>query len=170
MGRLGGPGKGALAKLCWFRADAGGVGFAAVQIALAFGAKVFATVSPDRRALIEEIGVVNINRNQTVEAYVQDCTTARVSTSFTTRSAVKCWMPRSLRKALFGARGQLPRMGTHHALAPLSFRATTYSGVFTVLPLLSGVGHAHHGKILGEISRLARRIRFGHCWLQTLRP
>jgi NADPH2:quinone reductase len=29
-----------------------------------------------------------------------------------------------------------------HALAPLSFRAATYSGIFTLLPLLTGEGRA----------------------------
>ena len=42
-----------------------------------------------------------------------------------------------------------------HALAPLSFRAATYSGVFTLLPLLTGEGRAHHGAILAEATRLA---------------
>ena len=42
-----------------------------------------------------------------------------------------------------------------HALAPLSFRAGTYSGVFTLLPLLTGEGKAHHGEILREATRLA---------------
>ncbi len=42
-----------------------------------------------------------------------------------------------------------------HALAPLSFRAASYSGVFTLLPLLTGEGHAHHGQILAEATRLA---------------
>lgn len=37
--------------------------------------------------------------------------------------------------------------GTHR-LAPLSFRAATYSGVSTLLPLLTGQGRAHHGEIL----------------------
>ena len=41
-----------------------------------------------------------------------------------------------------------------HALAPLSFRAATYSGVFTLLPLLSGEGRAHHGEIMAEATRL----------------
>jgi NADPH:quinone reductase len=41
-----------------------------------------------------------------------------------------------------------------HALAPLSFRAATYSGIFTLLPLLTQVGRAHHGDILREASRL----------------
>ena len=42
-----------------------------------------------------------------------------------------------------------------HALAPLSFRAGTYSGVFTLLPLLTGQGRKHHGAILREAARLA---------------
>jgi NADPH2:quinone reductase len=42
-----------------------------------------------------------------------------------------------------------------HALAPLSFRAATYSGVFTLLPLLTGEGREHHGEIMREASRMA---------------
>jgi NADPH:quinone reductase len=42
-----------------------------------------------------------------------------------------------------------------HALAPLSFKAASYSGVFTLLPLLTGEGRAHHGKIMREATRLA---------------
>ena len=42
-----------------------------------------------------------------------------------------------------------------HALAPLSFRAASYSGVFTLLPLLNGEGKLHHGDILREATRLA---------------
>ena len=41
-----------------------------------------------------------------------------------------------------------------HVLAPLSFRAATYSGVFTLLPLLTGEGRAHHGEILREATSL----------------
>jgi NADPH:quinone reductase len=41
-----------------------------------------------------------------------------------------------------------------HALAPLSFRAATYSGVFTLLPMLTGEGREHHGEILREATRL----------------
>ena len=41
-----------------------------------------------------------------------------------------------------------------HALAPLSFRAATYSGVFTLLPLLTGEGREHHGAILREAAKL----------------
>src|SRR5882757_8594080 len=41
------------------------------------------------------------------------------------------------------------------ALAPLSFRAATYSGVFTLLPMLTGEGRAHHGDILRKATKLA---------------
>jgi NADPH:quinone reductase-like Zn-dependent oxidoreductase len=41
-----------------------------------------------------------------------------------------------------------------HSLAPLSFRGATYSGVFTLMPLLTGLGQAHHGMILREVSAL----------------
>jgi NADPH:quinone reductase-like Zn-dependent oxidoreductase len=44
---------------------------------------------------------------------------------------------------------------TTHALAPLSFRAATYSGIFTLLPLLTNQGRAHHGEILEAATRLA---------------
>jgi NADPH:quinone reductase-like Zn-dependent oxidoreductase len=39
-------------------------------------------------------------------------------------------------------------------LAPLSFRAATYSGVFTLLPLISGKRRAAHGAIMREATRL----------------
>ncbi len=42
-----------------------------------------------------------------------------------------------------------------HSLAPLSFRAATYSGVFTLMPLLTGHGREQHGRILAEATRLA---------------
>lgn len=42
-------------------------------------------------------------------------------------------------------------------MAPLSFRAATYSGVFTLLPLLSGKGRANHGAIMREATRLLEK-------------
>src|SRR3984885_6066229 len=55
-------------------AGAGGVGYAAVQIALAHGAKVFATVSEDKRALVEALGVTAIPRDQSTESYMAEHT------------------------------------------------------------------------------------------------
>jgi NADPH:quinone reductase-like Zn-dependent oxidoreductase len=44
--------------------------------------------------------------------------------------------------------------GTYN-LAPLAFHGGTYSGIFTLLPMLTGKGRAHHGDILREAAKLA---------------
>lgn len=36
----------------------------------------------------------------------------------------------------------------------MSFKSATYSGVFTLLPMLTGEGRAHHGEILREVAEL----------------
>ena len=43
-----------------------------------------------------------------------------------------------------------------HSLAPLSFRGATYSGVFTLLPLITGENRAHHGEILAHAASIAK--------------
>ena len=42
-----------------------------------------------------------------------------------------------------------------HALAPFTFKAATYSGVFTLHPLLNGDDRARHGEILSEAAAMA---------------
>jgi NADPH:quinone reductase-like Zn-dependent oxidoreductase len=42
-----------------------------------------------------------------------------------------------------------------HSLAPQSFRGATHSGVFTLLPLITEQGRAHHGEILAAVAKLA---------------
>jgi len=140
-------------------AGAGGVGFAAVQIALAFGAKVYATVSHDKRTLVEEIGAISIDRNEPVEDYVRACTAGEgFDIIYDTLGGDVLDASFAAAKRYTGHVVSCLGWGTH-ALAPLSFRAATYSGVFTLLPLLSGVGRAHHGEILREISKLAEKDR-----------
>jgi len=41
-----------------------------------------------------------------------------------------------------------------HSLAPLSFKGATYSGVFTLYPLITGKGRTHHGEILQEATAM----------------
>jgi NADPH:quinone reductase len=133
---------------------AGGVGHVAVQLARALGAELFATGSAKSAAYIKELGAVPIDyTRETVEDYVARYTAGRgfdviydtvggatLDASF---NAVK----------RFGHVVSALGWGTH-ALAPLSFRAASYSGVFTLLPLLTGEGRAHHGHILREAARL----------------
>lgn len=137
-------------------AGAGGVGHIAVQLAKARGAEVFATVSADKKAIVEGFGACAIDyRAMTPEEYVAGHTNgegfdvvydtvggATIDASFVavkryTGHAVSClgW--------------------STHSLAPLSFRGATYSGVFTLMPLLTGVGRAHHGEILRDAAELA---------------
>jgi len=133
---------------------AGGVGHAVIQLARAFGAEVFAVDGASKAAQIRAWGATPIDRDTSVESYVAEHTGGR---GF---DVVYDTVGGSGLDASFQAIRRFGRVvsalgwGTH-ALAPLSFRAGTYSGVFTLLPLLSGEGREHHGAILRDVSRLA---------------
>lgn len=137
-------------------AGAGGVGHIAVQLAQALGAEVFATVSDDKQHVVKDLGATSIDyRTLSAEQYVAIHTEgqgfdvvydtvggAAIDASFVavkryTGHVVSClgW--------------------STHSLAPLSLRGATYSGVFTLMPLLTGLGQAHHGVILREAAALA---------------
>jgi NADPH:quinone reductase-like Zn-dependent oxidoreductase len=127
---------------------AGGVGHMAVQIAVAHGAEVFATGSASSADYLRSIGATPIDYvTETVEAYVGKHTGVRGFDIVydTAGGAVLDASFAAVRR--FGHVISCLGWGTH-ALAPLSFRAATYSGVFTLLPLLTGEGREHHGEIL----------------------
>src|SRR5215831_10149418 len=131
----------------------GGVGHMAIQIARAFGATVFATGAPSRRSVIERFGANFIDRAEPVADYVARLTggrgfdivydTAGSATLDTSFDAV----------SRFGHVVSSLGWG-RHALAPLSFKGATYSGVFTLLPLLTGEGRVHQGDVLSQATRL----------------
>ncbi|MFM0549541.1 zinc-dependent alcohol dehydrogenase family protein [Paraburkholderia sediminicola] len=134
---------------------AGGVGHVSVQLARALGARVFATASARDHDELTRLGATPIDyAAQNVEQYVAQHTdgagfdlvadTVGGTTLDASFAAVKH----------FGHVVSALGWGTH-ALAPLSFREATYSGVFTLHALLTGENRAHHGKMLGEATRLA---------------
>jgi NADPH:quinone reductase len=133
---------------------AGGVGNAAVQLARARGAHVFATGSPGNADVIRHYGAIPIDyTHATVDEYV-----AR-HTDGVGFDVVYDTVGGSSLDASFAAVRRFGHVVSSlgwgsHALAPLSFRAATYSGVFTLLPLLTGQGREHHGEILREIAKL----------------
>jgi NADPH:quinone reductase len=134
---------------------AGGVGHVAIQIARAFGAEVFSTGSVKRLSFIEGLGATPIDyARENVEDYVRRYTQGRgFDIVFdTVGGATLDASFNAVRR--FGHVVSALGWGTH-ALAPLSFRAATYSGVFTLLPMLTSEGRAHHGEILREATRLA---------------
>ena len=134
---------------------AGGIGHVAIQIARAFGAEVYATGLANSRPLIERLGAVPIDyTKESVEDYVGRHTQGRgFDIVFDTVGGTTLDVSfNAVRR--FGHVVSALGWGTH-ALAPLSFRAASYSGVFTLLPLLTGEGRPHHGEILREATRLA---------------
>jgi NADPH2:quinone reductase len=135
-------------------AGAGGVGYAAVQIAIARGAKVYATVSQEKRPLVEALGATAIDRYATVNDYLDEYTGGEgfdvvydtlgggvLDASF---AAVKRYTGHVVSCLGWG----------NHSLAPLSFRSGSYSGVFTLFPLLTGLQRSHQGSILAEVAKL----------------
>jgi NADPH:quinone reductase-like Zn-dependent oxidoreductase len=134
---------------------AGGVGHIAVQIAQAFGAEVYATGHAAQRATIEGFGAVFIDyQASSVDEYVQQYTAGEGFDIVydTVGGATQDASVQAVRR-YHGHVVSCLGWGTH-ALAPLSFRAATYSGVFTLLPLLSGNGRANHGVIMTEAAKL----------------
>jgi NADPH2:quinone reductase len=132
---------------------AGGVGQMVIQIARAFGAEVYAVDKATQHGVIEQLGATAIDRHRTtVEEYVDDHTKGRgFEIVYDTVGALDPSFNAVMR---FGHVVSCLGWSTH-SLAPLSFRAATYSGVFTLLPMLTGQGRVHHGEILREATRLS---------------
>jgi len=134
---------------------AGGIGSICVQLARAIGATTYATVRPRDFDLVKAAGAVPIDYGMPVEDYVAAYTAGE---GF---DVVYDTVGGHILDASFPA---VRRYGGHvvsclgwgtHALAPLSFRSATYSGVFTLTPLLDGIGKPHHGEIMRNAARLA---------------
>ncbi|MNF24232.1 Phenolphthiocerol synthesis polyketide synthase type I Pks15/1 [compost metagenome] len=135
---------------------AGGVGQMAVQLAKARGAEVYATGSAASLDFIRSLGATAIDyQAENVDGYVEQHTagegfdivydTVGGNTLDAAFKSVKAYTGHVLSCLGWG----------QHSLAPLSFKSATYSGVFTLAPLLTGKGREHHGAILREAAALA---------------
>jgi NADPH:quinone reductase-like Zn-dependent oxidoreductase len=133
---------------------AGGVGHVAVQIARALGAEVCATGSPASRAVIEGYGATFVDRFEPVAGYVARLTGGRGFDLVYDTAGGEALDASFAAVRIFGRVASCLGWGTH-ALAPLSFKGASYSGVFTLMPLLSGEGRARHGEILEAARQLA---------------
>jgi NADPH:quinone reductase len=133
---------------------AGGVGHVAVQIAKARGATVFATASAAKHDLVQQLGAVPIDyRTTSIEQIVQTFTEGQGfdvvydtvgSTTLDDAFQAVCRYGHVVSSYGWGT----------HSLMPLSRKGATYSGVFVLLPLLTGIGRAHHGEILRQATQL----------------
>jgi NADPH:quinone reductase-like Zn-dependent oxidoreductase len=135
---------------------AGGVGHIAVQIAKAHGARVFATGSASSRETIERFGATAIDyREQAPAQYMEQYSAGEgFDIVYDTVGGATLDASFSVAKVYTGHVVSCLGWG-EHKLAPLSFRGATYSGVFTLLPLLTGKGRRHHGEIMAEATRMA---------------
>ncbi|AET94318.1 Alcohol dehydrogenase zinc-binding domain protein (plasmid) [Burkholderia sp. YI23] len=134
---------------------AGGVGHVSVQLARALGAHVFATASERDHDYIRSLGATPIDyRAANVEQYVA-AHTGGAGFDLVVDTVGGPSLDASFAAVRhFGHVVSALGWGTH-ALAPLSFREASYSGVFTLYPLLTGQHRAHHGEMLREATRLA---------------
>jgi NADPH:quinone reductase-like Zn-dependent oxidoreductase len=136
------------------RGGAGGVGQMALQIARARGAVTFATGSPRARSAIEALGAGYVDPVEPPADVLARLTGGRgFDIIFDTAGGASLDAAFTMVRR-FGHVVSALGWGVH-LLAPLSFRAASYSGIFTLLPLLTGEGLDHHGAILNEAVRLA---------------
>lgn len=134
---------------------AGGVGHMAVQIAKAHGARVYATVSARDMEAVALYGAIPIDYEaDSVTTYVKKYTDGEgFDIIYDTVGGAILDASFNMARAYHGHVVSCLGWGTH-ALAPLSFKAATYSGVFTLIPLLTGKGRQRHGEILAEAAKL----------------
>ncbi|MBO3749577.1 zinc-dependent alcohol dehydrogenase family protein [Streptosporangiaceae bacterium NEAU-GS5] len=135
---------------------AGGVGHIAVQVAVARGARVYATGSAGAQATIAGLGAVAIDYRAMAPAEYVDVYTAGdgFDVIFDTIGGATLDASFASVRPYVGHVVSILGWGAH-SLAPLSFRGATYSGVFTLLPLLTGQGRERHGDILRAAAELA---------------
>jgi NADPH:quinone reductase-like Zn-dependent oxidoreductase len=131
----------------------GGVGHVALQIALAKGSKVFTTVKSENMEAIKQYSVEIINTDElSVEKYVQQFTNGNGFDAILDTVGLLDDSFKAV-KQYSGHVASILGWGTH-SIAPLSFRNATYSGVFTLYPLLSGKNRKRFGEILKEAAQL----------------
>jgi NADPH:quinone reductase-like Zn-dependent oxidoreductase len=132
---------------------AGGVGHMAVQIAVAHGANVFATVSPNKRHIVESYGATPIDRSERVDDYLQ-AFTGGTGFDIVYDTVGGTVLDDSMIAARhYGHVLSCYAFGTHN-LAAGSLRCMTLSGVYVLLPMISGEDRGHHGQILKAATRL----------------
>lgn len=142
---------------------AGGVGHMVVQLAKAMGANVYATSSSKKLELIQKFGATPIDYNLlTPEQYSQKYTDGKgfdiiydTVGGETLQASLSIVKPYGHITSCFAF--------SEINLAPSSLRCATVSGVFVLLPMLSGQGRKHHGEILEKLTQLVEDNKIQTC-------
>lgn len=137
-------------------AAAGGVGHIAIQIAKWAGADVFTTAStPEKLSLGTKLGAVAAidYEKETVRDYVAKYTDRKgFDVVFDTVGGPNLEKSFEAVKSL----GQVLSIATRstHDLSLMNFKGLTLHVIYTMYPLVSGIGRAHYGEIMTNIARI----------------
>ncbi|MEM7415914.1 MAG: zinc-dependent alcohol dehydrogenase family protein [Gemmatimonadota bacterium] len=137
---------------------AGGVGHVAVQLAIAFGADVFATGhGADQMALIERLGATPIDyREQAVEQYVAEHTNGD-GFDVVFDSVGGANMAKSFEAAALNGQVASTVALCELDLSMAHFKGLSVHVVFMLIPMLHDRGRAAHGAILESVADIADR-------------
>ncbi|MEB0047604.1 MULTISPECIES: zinc-dependent alcohol dehydrogenase family protein [unclassified Pseudomonas] len=139
---------------------AGGVGHAAVQIAKAMGAEVFTTVSAGKKNIVESYGATAIDYNASRVADYVEAHTAGQGFDVIYDTVGGASLDASFEAIAHYGHIASCAAFAQHSLAVGSLRCATLSGVFVLLPMLSGIGRAHHGDILKQAAQMVEQGTF----------
>ncbi|WP_316828942.1 zinc-dependent alcohol dehydrogenase family protein [Pedobacter miscanthi] len=143
-------------KTVFVQAGAGGVGSMAIQIARAFGATVYATASVADHDLIRSYGAIPITFEEMESGEYLNKYTCGEGFDIVFDTLGGTFLDAAFKAVKIYTGHVVTALGWgSHSLAPLSFRGATYSGIFTLLPLITDIGRAYHGEILSEATALA---------------
>jgi NADPH:quinone reductase-like Zn-dependent oxidoreductase len=127
---------------------AGGVGHMAVQIASALNARVWATGGASNQALIASLGATPFDYTNASAQDILDASPEGEGFDVVYDTVGGPVLDASLSMARhYGHITSCAAFGDHN-LASSSLRCATLSGVFVLLPMLSGNQRAHHGEVL----------------------
>ncbi len=138
---------------------AGGVGHLVVQLAVAHGAEVFATVRSHGVETVRRLGATPIDVTTTsVADYVAEHTDGKGFDIIYDTIGGPALDSAFEAIAHYGHIASCAAFG-EHALATGSLRCATLSGVFVLLPMLTGERRAHHGDVLRQVTQLVEAGR-----------
>ncbi|WP_058912050.1 zinc-dependent alcohol dehydrogenase family protein [Entomohabitans teleogrylli] len=133
---------------------AGGVGNMVVQLANALGAKVSATGCTADQELISKLGAIPLDYTKdSTQDIIEKCTEGEgFDIVYDTVGGPVLDASLSMTR-YYGHITSCAAFGDHN-LATSSLRCATLSGVFILLPMLTGERRAHHGEVLKTATRL----------------
>ncbi len=132
----------------------GGVGHIGVQLAKAAGATVYATVGSEAKgAIARRLGadVTIPYPNQTVAEFVA-AHTGGAGFDIVFDTVGNHNLPNAFAAAKLGGTVVTTAARSQQDLTPLHSKGLTLHGVYMLIPLLHGVGRAHHGEILTKLA------------------